>query len=147
MKSFSKTTKLMKLKMKLLGCALVILASSFAKGASLPPGFSESLFASGIANPTAMDFAPDGRLFVCQQSGQLRVINNVARLAASFLQVTVDSTGERGLLGVAFDPNFAMNQRVYIYYTVPGTVAHNRISSFVANGASQVGRMAADRRM
>ena len=81
-----------------------------------------------------MDFAPDGRLFVCQQSGQLRVIKNGALLATPFLQVTVDSSGERGLLGVTFDPNFASNQRVYIYYTVPGTVAHNRISSFVANG-------------
>jgi len=84
--------------------------------------------------PTAMAFAPDGRLFVCQQSGQLRVIKNGALLSTAFLQVTTDFNGERGLLGVAFDPNFAVNQRVYIYYTVPGTVAHNRISSFVANG-------------
>ena len=124
----------MKSKTKLLGCALLILTFAIAQGASLPAGFTESVVASGISGPTAMDFAPDGRLFVCQQSGQLRVIKNGVLLATPFLQVTVDSSGERGLLGVTFDPNFASNQRVYIYYTVPGTVAHNRISSFVANG-------------
>src|SRR5436190_17117791 len=109
----------MKLKAKILGCVLLMLAFPTVKGASLPAGFSESIIASGISAPTAMDFAPDGRLFVCQQSGQLRVVKNGALLTTPFLQVTVDSSGERGLLGVTFDPNFTSNQRVYIYYTVP----------------------------
>ena len=74
-----------------------------------------------------MDFAPDGRLFVCLQGGQLRVIKNGTLLATPFLTVTVDSSGERGLLGVAFDPNFATNNFIYIYYTVPGSPAHNQI--------------------
>jgi hypothetical protein len=42
--------------------------------ATLPSGFSESVVASGISSATAMAFAPDGRLFVCQQGGSLRVI-------------------------------------------------------------------------
>lgn len=46
-------------------------------------------------------FAPDGRLFVCEQGGRLRVVKNGALLAAPFLTVTVSSVGERGLLGVA----------------------------------------------
>jgi glucose/arabinose dehydrogenase len=81
-----------------------------------------------------MEFAPDGRLLVCQQGGSLRVIKNGALLATPFLTVTTDSSGERGLLGVAFDPGFAVNQWVYIYYTVPGSPAHNRVSRFTANG-------------
>ena len=81
-----------------------------------------------------MDFAPDGRLFVCLQGGQLRVIKNGTLLATPFLTVTVDSSGERGLLGVAFDPNFATNNFIYIYYTVPGSPAHNRVSRFTASG-------------
>src|SRR5882724_2793671 len=124
----------MKLRTNILVCIWVMIAVLLSSGATLPPGFTESVVASGISMPTAMEFAPDGRLFVCQQSGQLRVIKNGALLSTPFLQVTTDFNGERGLLGVAFDPNFAVNQRVYIYYTVPGTVAHNRISSFVANG-------------
>jgi len=85
--------------------------------------------------PTAMAFAPDGRLFVCLQDGHLRVIDkNGVLLANSFVTLTVDSNGERGLLGVAFDPNFASNHYVYVYHTVPGSTAHNRISRFTANG-------------
>ena len=106
----------MKTKTQLLAL-LVVLTTAAVPAATLPPGFSESVVASGLSNPTAMDFAPDGRLFVCQQAGQLRVIKNDVLLAAPFLTVTPDSTGERGLLGVTFDPDFVNNQWVYIYYT------------------------------
>ena len=81
-----------------------------------------------------MQFAPDGRLFVTQQSGALRVIKNGALLPTPFLTLTVDSTGERGLLGVAFDPDFAANQFVYVFYTATTPAVHNRISRFKANG-------------
>jgi glucose/arabinose dehydrogenase len=81
-----------------------------------------------------MEIAPDGRIFVCLQGGRLRVIKNGALLATPFVNLTVDSNGERGLLGVTFDPNFAANNFVYVYYTVPGDPAHNRVSRFTANG-------------
>jgi glucose/arabinose dehydrogenase len=61
-------------------------------------------------------------------------VKNGSLLSTPFLTVTTDTSGERGLLGIAFDPNFANNQFVYIYYTVPGTTAHNRISRFTATG-------------
>jgi len=101
--------------------------------ATLPAGFTESQI-SGISGPAAMEFAPDGRLFVCQQGGQLRVIKNGALLPTPFVTLNVDFSGERGLLGVAFDPNFASNQFVYVYYTVPTVPRHNRVSRFTANG-------------
>jgi glucose/arabinose dehydrogenase len=101
---------------------------------ALPSGFIETQVASGLANPTAMQFAPDGRLFVCEQAGKLRVIKNGALLAAPFVSLAVNSAGERGLLGVAFDPNFATNNFLYLYYTVASTPIHNRISRFTANG-------------
>src|SRR5437667_12868575 len=84
-----------------------------AAGATLPQGFSETMVSGGLSSPTAMDFAPDGRLFVCLQAGQLRVIKNGSLLATPFVTLTVDSSGERGLLGVAFDPGFASNNFVY----------------------------------
>jgi len=119
-------------------CGSLLFVTVAASAASLPPGFSESVIASGIASPTAMEFDPDGRLFVCQQNGQLRVIKNGALLATPFLAVTTDSSGERGLLGVAFDPDFGNNRRVYIYYTVPGSPPHNRVSRFTASGDAAV---------
>ena len=103
--------------------------------ATLPAGFTETQFGSNLnGSPTAMAFAPDGRLFVCLQTGQLRVIKNGTLLATPFVSLTVDSDGERGLLGVAFDPNFSTNQFVYLYHTVAGSPPHNRISRFTANG-------------
>lgn len=101
--------------------------------ATLPTGFVETQI-GGLSSPTAMDFAPDGRLFVCLQGGNLRVIKNGALLPAPFLTLTVDSSGERGFLGIAFDPGFASNNFIYVYYTVPGSPAHNRVSRFTANG-------------
>jgi glucose/arabinose dehydrogenase len=87
-----------------------------------------------LSNPTAFNIAPDGRIFVCQQTGQLRVIKNGTLLATPFLTVAVDSAGERGLLGVTFDPNFQSNHFVYVYYTVPSSPRHNRVSRFTASG-------------
>ena len=54
----------------------VAILSLRLEAATLPAGFTETTVASGLASPTAMAFAPDGRLFVCQQGGQLRVIKN-----------------------------------------------------------------------
>jgi glucose/arabinose dehydrogenase len=115
--------------------ALVVLwtANSQIAAATLPPGFSETQI-GGLSNPTAMEIAPDGRVFVCLQGGELRVIKNSALLPIPFLTVSVDASGERGLLGVAFDPNFASNRFVYVYYTVPSVPRHNRLSRFTANG-------------
>jgi len=119
------------------GTAVCLLLHAFSlSGATLPHGFTETLFGNTLTpgNPTAMAFAPDGRLFVCLQEGQLRVIKNGALLATPFVSLTVDSSGERGLLGVTFDPNFASNQFVYVYHTVPGSPAHNRVTRFTASG-------------
>src|SRR4030095_779129 len=101
--------------------------------ATLPAGFTETLV-TGFANPTAMEIAPDGRIFVCQQGGSLRVIKNGVLLPTPFITLNVDPSGERGLLGIAFDPNFATNNFIYLYYTVPGSPAHHRFSRFSADG-------------
>src|ERR1041385_5203613 len=105
--------------------SLVLTGASIVKGATVPTGFMDTPVANGLSNPTAMAFSPDGRLFVCEQGGGLRVIKNGSLLSAPFVSLPVDSTGERGLLGIAFDPGFAGNQFVYVYYTVPATPRHN----------------------
>jgi len=122
------------LRVFLVSVSLLAVATLAISGASLPAGFSETILGSGLVNPTAMALAPDGRIFVSQQGGQLRVIKNGALLPASFMTVSVDSSGERGLLGIAFDPSFPTNQFIYVYYTVPGAPVHNRVSRFTGNG-------------
>jgi glucose/arabinose dehydrogenase len=112
--------------------ALAFVAPAWA--ATLPTGFTERQIASGLASPTAMQFAPDGRLFICEQGGRLRVVRDGVLLPTPFVTLTVSAAGERGLLGVAFDPAFVMNQYVYVYYTATTPSVHNRISRFTANG-------------
>ena len=104
----------------------------------LPPDFEHLQVVGGLASPTAMEFAPDGRLFVAEQGGTLRVVKAGGTLA-TVLDISggVDSTGERGLLGVAFDPGFNDNHYVYLYYTQKATgttPAHNRIVRFTVSG-------------
>ena len=113
--------------------ALIVLWGCTTYAATLPAGFTETEI-SGLSNPTAMEIAPDGRIFVCQQGGSLRVIKNGTLLATPFITLNVDPNGERGLLGIAFDPNFATNNFLYLYYTVPIDPRHNRVSRFTANG-------------
>jgi len=115
--------------------ASFILVSARAIAANLPTGFTEVQVGGNLSGSlTAMAFAPDGRLFVCQQGGQLRVIKNGVLLSTPFVSLTVDSSGERGLLGIAFDPNFATNHYLYGYYTVATSPIHNRVSRFTAAG-------------
>jgi glucose/arabinose dehydrogenase len=99
-------------------------------------GFAESVVASGLTRPTQLAFAPDGRLFITQQDGKLRVVKNGQLLSTPFVTVNTQNTGERGLIGVAFDPNFASNKFVYVYYTHPEStgVVRNRVSRFTASG-------------
>lgn len=114
-------------------CCLFIAIHSIAVAQTLPTGFSVNTVATGINRPTMMAFAPDGRLFICQQQGQIRIVKNGTLLANNFASFTVNSNGERGLLGLAFDPNFSTNNYIYIYYTV-SNAANNRLSRITANG-------------
>src|SRR5688572_9487830 len=69
--------------------------------AVLPNGFTESVVASGLSNPTAMEISPEGRLFVAEQGGTLEVHQGGSRLQANFFRDTplsVNASGERGLL-------------------------------------------------
>src|SRR5437870_129881 len=100
---------------KKLFISVVIIIVAFTNHclATYPSGFSEVLVASNVTNPTIMTFAPDGRLFVAEQGGALRVIKNGVLLTKPFITLSVNSSGERGLLGIAFDPNFSTNNFIY----------------------------------
>ena len=124
---------MLKLLLRFTRPALLLAVCTTTYAATLPAGFTETAL-SGLSNPTAMEIAPDGRIFICQQGGSLRVVKNGALLPAPFLTLSVDPSGERGLLGIAFDPNFAGNNFIYLYYTVSTNPKHNRVSRFTANG-------------
>lgn len=116
--------------------------------ATIPTGFNEVQVAVGL-DPTTMAFAPDGRLFVCEKPGRVRVIKLVGGtytlLTTSFVDLSpsgsnaVDAINERGLMSVCFDPAFTTNGYVYIYYTTSAAPARNRVSRFTASGDLAVG--------
>ena len=113
---------------------ILFCVASQTRAATVPAGFTDTLVAGNLTSATAMAMAPDGRVFVCLQGGSLRVVKNGVLLPTPFLTVAVNAQGERGLLGVAFDPNFNANGFVYVYYTTAASPIHNRVSRFTANG-------------
>lgn len=112
-----------------------VITFSVASTSALPTGFEETLYAGGLAAPTAMEFAPDGRLFVAEQSGRVRIIKDGVQLPTPFATVSVNSSFEQGLLGVALDPDFATTRYVYVYYTSLAT-GHDRVSRLTASLAN-----------
>lgn len=100
----------------------------------LPEGFTATPIVRGLTGAVAMAVASDGRVFVCEQTGTLRVIKKDLLLPAPFLTVKVDDQWERGLIGVALDPLFPERPYVYVNYVPPDPYPHHRISRFTARG-------------
>jgi glucose/arabinose dehydrogenase len=120
------------------GTLLVFPRGSTQGATTLPQGFTQSRVVSGLTDPTDMEFAPDGRLFVAEEAGKVRIAKPGGTLA-TFLDISakVDSNGERGLQALTFDPGFATNRYVYLHYTkkaTSSTPAYNRVVRVTANG-------------
>src|SRR5918999_3630150 len=85
--------------------------------AAPPPGFQETVAFSGLTQPTAVRFAPDGRIFVAEKSGRIKVFDDFGDPTATLyadLSQQVHDFWDRGLLGLALDPQFTTG-RPYVY--------------------------------
>jgi glucose/arabinose dehydrogenase len=128
---------------------------------SLPQGFTEATVFSGLTNPTAVQFSPDGRVFVAEKSGLIKVFSSLSDTTPEIfadLRPRVHDYWDRGLLGMALDPNFPTKSSIYVLYThdapVGGTaptyndacpdplgsgcVASGRLSKLGADGSEEV---------
>jgi glucose/arabinose dehydrogenase len=105
----------------LIATTTITLASpAAAPAATYPPGFSEQTVFSGLTNPTAIRFSSDGRVFVAEKSGLIKVFDSLADVQPDIfadLRTQVHNFWDRGLLGLALDPNFPANPYVYVLYT------------------------------
>jgi glucose/arabinose dehydrogenase len=103
------------------GAALVMQAGPSPAGAStLPSGFRDSVVLSGLTNPTVLQFAPDGRIFVGQKNGVIKVFQSLTDtnpVTFADLSGEVDDYWDRGLLGLALPANFPASPYVYVLYT------------------------------
>ena len=118
----------------LLAGVLLLGAASKVEGITLPPGFDDTAVAE-VASPTALAFTPEGRLLIAAKDGRLWVYQNgvLSPIPALDLTGRICTDRERGLLGVAVDPGFAVTPYVYLYYTAAGNAGScvNRVSRFV----------------
>jgi glucose/arabinose dehydrogenase len=116
-----------------IGCAVQAMASA---GLTLEP------VVTGLNQPLYLTSPPgDSRLFILEQGGAVRIVQDGALLPTPFLQVPTAASGERGLLGLAFHPGYATNGLFYVNYTNASgatVVAEYSVSAVpnVANAAS-----------
>jgi glucose/arabinose dehydrogenase len=105
----------------LAGLAVIVQADSPpAAAAGLPVGFQEEIVFSGLTQPTAVRFAADGRVFVAEKSGIIKVFDNLSDSNPTVfadLRTQVHNFWDRGLLGLALHPAFPSNPWVYVLYT------------------------------
>jgi glucose/arabinose dehydrogenase len=113
--------------------------------ATLPQGFVQTIVSEPLSFASTLEIAPDGKLFVVEQSGFVQVYEGFTapptKLQANFFRDTpppVNFSGERGLFGIAFDPDYATNRFVYIHYTLDQFPFPNRLSRYVANAAGDL---------
>lgn len=119
------------------------------------PTIALELVTDGLASPTVMMESTDntGRLFVADQSGQIYIVKDGSRLSAPFLDISgklvprSSAQDERGLLGLAFHPDFASNGRFFVYYSGPlrmGGAAGFDHTNYVAEYSASPGADQAD---
>src|SRR6266496_2360122 len=116
-------------------CSLILAAISLpGLRAQMVPGLDAIRVASGLTQPLFVTAPPgdSGRLFIVQQNGQIRILNLATGTLNStpFLTLTglTATGGEQGLLGMAFDPNYATNGKFYLNFTVPGGAFGNGVT-------------------
>ena len=100
--------------------ALVIFACSPGGGqyaATAPENLRIETFVDGLDTPWAIDFASDGRVFITERPGRIRLVQNGRLLAEPWLSLEVFQASEAGLLGLALDANFTQTRYVYVAYT------------------------------
>jgi glucose/arabinose dehydrogenase len=99
---------------------LVLSTGPAAQAATLPAGFQESTVISGLASPTVVRFAADGRVFVAEKRGVVRVYDSLTDTSPDVfadLRTNVYNFWDRGLLGMVLHPNFPAQPYVYVLYT------------------------------
>jgi glucose/arabinose dehydrogenase/photosystem II stability/assembly factor-like uncharacterized protein len=91
----------------------------FAPPAYLPPGFINEPVVTGLSQPTAIDWAPGGRMFIAHQDGRVKVFENGQLLPTDFVDISaqVNNNWNRGMLGIAVHPSFPVTPYVYLLFT------------------------------
>ena len=96
-----------------------------ALAATVPTGFQDQAVLTGLVHPSVIQFSPDGRIFVAEKRGTIKVFDSLTDTTPVMftdLQGNVDDYWDRGLLGMALAPNFPTNPYVYVLYTYDAAI-------------------------
>ena len=99
---------------------LILPLPTGVRAAKLPAGFQESIVFKGLTSPTNLRFSPDGRVFVAEKSGIIKVFDNLTDTTPTVfadLRTNTHNYWDRGMFGMVLDPNFPSNPYVYVLYT------------------------------
>ncbi len=92
------------------------------------PSYRAEVFADGLSFPVAIDFAPDGSLYYAEKNGGVRVISPGGELQPEpVYTISVDASGERGLLVLTLSPDFYESGQLWIFYTAADALV-NRVA-------------------
>ena len=109
-----------------IGVLLVLAGTTVpARAVVLPSGFQQTTVISGLTEPTALQFANDGRVFVAEKSGIIKVFDNLADTTPTTfadLRTNTHNFWDRGLLGLALHPSFPAQPYVYVLYTLDAAI-------------------------
>ncbi|MEW4488712.1 PQQ-dependent sugar dehydrogenase [Thalassoglobus sp. JC818] len=97
-------------------------------------GYEVETILTGLDGATALEVLPDGRILICEQTGKVRVVENGKLLPEPFVTLPVDSSWERGVIGVTVDPEFPKVPYVYVCWVAADPYPHHRVSRFEADG-------------
>ncbi|MBJ7329770.1 MAG: PQQ-dependent sugar dehydrogenase [Solirubrobacteraceae bacterium] len=117
--------------------AALLLAPSGADAAALVPLAPPSAWGTAPIHATAP--AGDTRVFVVERGGAIRIVSGGVLRPTPFLTIPgVATGGERGLLSMAFAPDYATSRRFYVFYVAGGTTARIRIAEYRTSGDPNV---------
>lgn len=109
----------------------IVIPPATLQAEALPPGAHVVPVVAGADFPVALAFAPDGRLFYTEKNtGNVRVIVDGRLQDRPVITLPTDDFFERGMLGIALDPDFAHNHFIWIYHTLRRPLL-NRVVRFV----------------
>ncbi|MBK1879082.1 PQQ-dependent sugar dehydrogenase [Pelagicoccus mobilis] len=107
---------------------------SLSGGIKLPEGFIEETVVPEISAATAFSFLPDGRILLCEQKGRILVHQDGKLLPEPLLELEVDHYWERGIIGLAIDPDFENEPWIYVFYATNVDFPKTVISRFKIDG-------------
>jgi glucose/arabinose dehydrogenase len=112
--------------------------TAWAQMAKYPPGFSHTVVAGSLDNPTAFAFFPDGRIAIAEKVGIVRLVKDGQLQPTPLIDIRdrVNDYWDRGLIGIAVDPDFANRPYVYLFYSY-----EHRLTDYFGTKVGRVSRI------